>query len=150
MNHQSLQYIFTQRDLNLKQHRWLELLKDYDITILYHLRKANMVVDALSRKISSIGSLLVISVEERPLVRDVKRLANSLILLQIYEETGGLIAFIEAHFSLVEQIWKFQFNDEMLCLIRDKMMRGEAKEVILDSDGILRIRDKICVPKVVG
>ena len=54
-DHKSLQYIFKQKELNLRQRRWLELLKDYDIDILYHPRKANVVADALSRK--SMGSL---------------------------------------------------------------------------------------------
>jgi hypothetical protein len=49
-DHKSLKYIFTQTDLNLRQHRWLELIKDYDIKINYHLGKANIIVDALCRK----------------------------------------------------------------------------------------------------
>ena len=49
-DHKSLKYIFTQNDLNLRQRRWLELIKDYDLEIYYHLGKANVVVDALSRK----------------------------------------------------------------------------------------------------
>ena len=51
-DHKSLKYIFQQRDLNLRQRRWLELLKDYDCSILYHPGKANVVADALSRKVS--------------------------------------------------------------------------------------------------
>ena len=56
-DHRSLQYVFTQKDLNLRQRRWMELLKDYDITILYHPGKANVVAGALSRKTGSMGSL---------------------------------------------------------------------------------------------
>ncbi|XP_063942791.1 uncharacterized protein LOC135150428 [Daucus carota subsp. sativus] len=49
-DHKSLKYIFTQKELNMRQRRWLELIKDYDCTINYHPRKANVVADALSRK----------------------------------------------------------------------------------------------------
>ena len=49
-NHKSLKYIFTQKELNVRQRRWLELLKDYTLEIKYHLGKANVVADALSRK----------------------------------------------------------------------------------------------------
>jgi hypothetical protein len=48
MDHKSLKYIFTQSNLNLRQRRWLELIKDYDLGINYHPRKANVVADALS------------------------------------------------------------------------------------------------------
>jgi hypothetical protein len=49
-DHKSLKYIFTQNDLNLRQRRWLELIKDYDLGINYHPGKANVVANALSRK----------------------------------------------------------------------------------------------------
>ena len=54
--HKSLKYLLTQRELNLKQRRWLELFKDYDCIIDNHLGKANVVVDALSRKMISTPS----------------------------------------------------------------------------------------------
>lgn len=46
----SLKYLISQKDLNLRQRRWLELLKDYDLIIYYHPSKANIIVDALSQK----------------------------------------------------------------------------------------------------
>jgi peptide methionine sulfoxide reductase MsrA len=49
-DHKSLKYFFTQRDLNMRQRRWLEVLKDYDSKMFYHPAKANAVADALSRK----------------------------------------------------------------------------------------------------
>ncbi|TYK24117.1 reverse transcriptase [Cucumis melo var. makuwa] len=49
-DHKSLKYFFTQKELNMRQRRWLELVKDYDCEILYHPNKANVVTDALSRK----------------------------------------------------------------------------------------------------
>jgi hypothetical protein len=59
--HKSLKYIFTQKDLNLRQRRWLEFIKDCDLDIQYHPGKANVVADTLSRKSQTnmlIGHLL--------------------------------------------------------------------------------------------
>nr|GFC08645.1 retrotransposon protein, putative, Ty3-gypsy subclass [Tanacetum cinerariifolium] len=69
-DHKSLKYIFTQRELNMRQRHWLELLKDYDTNIQYHLGKANVVADALSRK---SGMMAGIKVEEE-IIRDLERL----------------------------------------------------------------------------
>jgi hypothetical protein len=49
-DHKGLKYFFTQPDLNMRQRRWLELIKDYDLEIHYHPAKANVVANALSRK----------------------------------------------------------------------------------------------------
>jgi hypothetical protein len=48
--HKSLKYLFTQSDLNMRQRRWLELIKDYELKVHYRQGKANVVADALSRK----------------------------------------------------------------------------------------------------
>jgi hypothetical protein len=61
MDHKSLKYIFTQSNLNLRQRRWLKLIKDYDLGINYHSGKANMVADALSRT-SHVSKLVVDSI----------------------------------------------------------------------------------------
>ncbi|XP_075101689.1 uncharacterized protein LOC142177123 [Nicotiana tabacum] len=70
----SLQYIFKQRELNLCQRRWLKLLKDYDIDILYHPGKANVVADALSR--CSMGSLAHVEEDKRTMTKEVHQLAS--------------------------------------------------------------------------
>jgi hypothetical protein len=49
-DHKSVKYLFTQPDLNMRQQRWLELIKDYELEVHYHPGKANVVADALSRK----------------------------------------------------------------------------------------------------
>lgn len=79
------------------------MFKDYDITMLYHLEKTNIVVDSLSRKVVSMGSLSLLSVEERPLAREVHQLANSFVLLDIFE-SGRVLTSIEARSLLIEQI----------------------------------------------
>ncbi|WMV43427.1 hypothetical protein MTR67_036812 [Solanum verrucosum] len=71
---QSLQYVFSQKELNLRQRRWLELLKDYDMNVLYHPGKANVVADSLSR--FSMGNVAHVEDEKKELVRDVHRLAR--------------------------------------------------------------------------
>jgi hypothetical protein len=49
-DHKSLKYIFTQPGLNMRQRRWLELIKDYELEVHYHSRKANFIAAVLSRK----------------------------------------------------------------------------------------------------
>jgi hypothetical protein len=58
IDHKSSKYIFIQVNLNLKQRRWLVLIKDYDLGINYHPGKANVVTDALSRR-SHVSQLVV-------------------------------------------------------------------------------------------
>ncbi|RVW18440.1 Retrovirus-related Pol polyprotein from transposon 17.6 [Vitis vinifera] len=90
-DHKSLKYLFSQKELNMRQGRWIELLKDYDCIIQYHPGKANVVADALSRK--SVGSLvairaLVANFKVQPdLVGRIKALQkNDLNLVQLMEE----------------------------------------------------------------
>lgn len=57
-DHKSFKYLMTQKDLNLRQRRWMKLLKNYDLAIEYHHEKVNVVADALSRKtVAALASL---------------------------------------------------------------------------------------------
>ena len=58
-DHKSLKYIFTQRDLNMRQSKWMEYLEDYDFTLHYYLGKENVVVGALSQKSQGVLASVV-------------------------------------------------------------------------------------------
>ncbi|GFZ15671.1 hypothetical protein Acr_25g0000800 [Actinidia rufa] len=70
-DHKSLKYLFTQKELNMRQRRWLELIKDYDVLIQYHPGKANVVADALSRK--STVNLACLVTSQVPLLDELER-----------------------------------------------------------------------------
>ena len=125
----------------------MELLKDYDITILYHPGKANVIADALSRKAGSMGCLTHLQVSRHPLGREVHTLANEFMRLEVLEK-GGLLACVEARSFFLDKIKEKQFTDEKLSRIWDMVLRGEAKKAIIDEEGILRIKGRVCVPRV--
>jgi hypothetical protein len=99
-DHKSLKYIFTQLNLNLRQRRWLELIKDYDLGINYHLGKANVVADALSRR-SHVSRLVVYSMPFE-LCEEFDKL-NLRIVEAMEMEVGS---------NLLQEIWKGQIEDE--------------------------------------
>ena len=78
--------MFTQKKLNLRHIRWLELLNDYDTSILYQPGKAHVVVDAGSR--FSMGSTYHVEEEKRELDKDVHRLARLRVRLMDTTERG--------------------------------------------------------------
>ena len=79
----------------------MELLKDYDCTILYHLGKANVVANALSRK--SMDSLANIAVQKRRMVREVRNCLNDGVVLSV-TNTGTMLAHVQVRSSLVEEV----------------------------------------------
>jgi hypothetical protein len=87
-DHKSLKYIFTKKDLKLRQHRWLELIKDYDLEIHYHPGKANLVADALSWK-EHIHSVVVAQLPDE-IIEDFQRLN-----LGIVAHTEGVTIDVE-------------------------------------------------------
>jgi len=71
IDHKSLKYLFDQKELNIRQRRWLEFLKDYDFQLSYHPEKANVVADALSRKSLHMFALMVKELELIEQFRDL-------------------------------------------------------------------------------
>ena len=76
-----MKYLFTQKELNMRQRRWLKLVKDYDCEILYHPGKANKVADALSRR--STIKLMSIQALPQALQEDIYKLELELITGQV-------------------------------------------------------------------
>ena len=144
-DHKSLKYIFEQRDLNLRQRRWMELLKDYDCSILYHPGKANVVADALSRK--SMGSLAHIAKTRRPLISELHELEASGIKFEV-KEPSLLLAHVELRSSLLERIKAAQVEDPHLDKIIGEVKKGKVNDFKVDANGVLWCNDRLCVPKV--
>ena len=101
INHKSLKYIFQHKDLNLRQYRWMELLKDYNCIILYYPGKANMVATVLSRK--SMDSLAHIAPIRRLLVEEIHKLEYEGVHFEL-GSSGLLLAHVWAQSSLIKQI----------------------------------------------
>ena len=81
--------MFTQRELNLHQRRWLDLLKDYDMNVHYHQGKDNVVADALSRM--SMGSTTHNEDEKKESVKEIHRLAR--LGVRLVDSTSGGVSF---------------------------------------------------------
>ena len=101
-NHRSLKYITTQKELNLRQRRWIELIKDYDCTIEYHLEKANIVADALSHK--PTVNLASIKAVQLPLLLKFRELYVELTI----DNSKAVLANFSARPLLLQEIWKTQ------------------------------------------
>ena len=91
-----------QKELNLRQRRWLELIKDYDCVIDYHPSKANVVADALSRKSSS--SLACMRAVQTTLQDEIRTLSVQLMM----DESNALVAQLMVKPILLDQIREAQ------------------------------------------
>ena len=139
-DHKSLKYIFTQRDLNMRQCRWMEFLEDYDFTLHYHPGKANVVADALSRK-SRVALASIASWEWRMLETVVQS------GLQYNEQTQGTLGGLVATPSLLSRVIEFQWQDAEIVSIRDRVQSGTSDEGwTVHIDGSLRYRGRVVVP----
>ena len=138
-DHKSLKYIFTQNDLNLRQRRWLELIKDYDLEIHYHPGKANVVADALSRK-SHVNAMRASQMPQE-LCWEFEKLN-----LGFVAHTEGIT--IEVEPTLEQEIRKGQLEDAKIKEIKGLMEIGKAPEFTEDEHGTIWFGKRICVPDI--
>jgi hypothetical protein len=101
-DHKSLKYIFTQADLNMRQRRWLDLIKDYDLEVHYHSGKANVVADALSRK----AQCNCVTMDSK-----IATLCDELCKLNMEVVSSGTLNYISVEPTLHEQIVMAHIGD---------------------------------------
>jgi hypothetical protein len=133
-DHKSLKFIFTQPDLNIRQRRWLELIKDYELEVHYHPGKANVVVDTLSRMVHCNYLLVVRLTGEESSTRVLPDL---------------LLYNITLTHILRGEIIAAQRNDEGMGHIKRRMQEGDPKVACYreDADGVIWFKDRLVVPK---
>ena len=140
-DHKTLKYIFTQRDLNMRQRRWMEFLEDYDFTLHYHPGKANVVADALTRK--SHGVLASIASREWRMLETMGQFR-----LQYDEKAQGTLGSMMATPSLLSRVIESQLQDAELVSIRDRVQSGTGDEGwAIHTDGSLWCRGRVVVPQ---
>ncbi|KAL2252851.1 UNVERIFIED_CONTAM: Transposon Tf2-11 polyprotein [Sesamum indicum] len=123
-DHKSLKYIPTQKELNLRQRRWMELLKDYDCTIDYHPGKTNIVADALSGK-----------------------MVDQLVGMICYNmEYLTALRAMDVHFSIGGDI--LLARDPYLQRMKAKVQKAKSDQFIIQEDGTLFNGKSICMPSV--
>ena len=135
-DHKSLKYIFTQTDLNMRQCRWLELIKDYDLEVHYHPGKANIVADALSRK--SYANEVQVAPMSSELCAEFERLNLGFV-------TNAMELVLEP--KLEQEIRKGQLQDAKLKEIAENIVIGKAPGFRMDDNGTLWFGKRLCVPE---
>ncbi|WOG99882.1 hypothetical protein DCAR_0519238 [Daucus carota subsp. sativus] len=137
-DHKSLKYLMSQKELNMRQRRWVELLKDYDCTLEYHPGKANIVADALSRKCSSVANL------QGSTFPSLVELRKMNIGLEV-DTCGVLLATLNIRPVLKERIQKAQINDPKLRDAVERVRQGQETQFTLYEDTLM-LGNRICVP----
>ncbi|KAM1302324.1 hypothetical protein ACFX2H_013265 [Malus domestica] len=140
-DHKSLQYLFTQLDLNLRQQRWMELLSDYDCTIEYHPGRANVVADVLSRKPQ--GRLNALYACRVPLLAELRATG---VKLELEDRREAFLASFQVRPVLVDRVLEAQMVDDEIQEMIQLRNEGKKKDLrIRESDGLLMQENRMYV-----
>jgi hypothetical protein len=130
-DHKSLKYIFTQKELNLRQRRWLELIKDYDLTIQYDPGKVNVVADAISRTgVPKVAVLLITDLDHMGICLCYAGTAR--------EETQMLIQS-----SLLDRVREAQQHDRFIQEVQKRIANGIPQEFSIDENDVLHFKGRL-------
>ncbi|GAU49756.1 hypothetical protein TSUD_407990 [Trifolium subterraneum] len=132
-DHKSLRYLFDQEELNMRQRRWMEYLKDFDFELNYHPGKANVVADALSRKALYASEILMYQCGLYEKFRDMN-------LSVTYRKGGVKLNRIELTCDLRSTISSAQEKD------MDLQRRKGKPEFTVADDGVIQFGNRVCVP----
>jgi hypothetical protein len=125
----------------MRQRRWLELIKDYELEIHYHPGKANVVADALSRKTQV--NMLDAHPMSYELAKELDRLS-----LGFLNNTQGVT--IELEPTLEQDIMKGQKDDEKINEIWQLIIDGKVKDFREDAERVVWFKDRLCVLDIIS
>jgi hypothetical protein len=123
----------------MRQQRWLELIKDYELEIHNHPGKENVVVDALSRE--SQVNMMVVQPMPYELAKEFDKLS-----LKFLNNTQGVTVELEP--TLEREIKEAQKNDEKINEIRQLILERRDKDFWEDAEGVVWFKDRLCVLNV--
>jgi hypothetical protein len=140
-DHKSLKYIFTQLELNMRQRRWLEVIKYYDLEIHYHPGKANVVAEALSRK--AFCHCPTVKTSDITLCQEMEKLNLGMI-------QHGTLTQLKLESVLLQKIIDAQRSDKGMKHIHEKIEAGKAICFRKDDQGIVWFNNRVVMPKDAG
>ncbi|KAK2452132.1 hypothetical protein QL285_011125 [Trifolium repens] len=140
-DHKSLKYLFDQKELNMRQRRWLEFLKDYDFELSYHPGKANVVADALSRKSLHMSSLMMRELDLIEGFRDLSLVCET-------TPRSVKLGMLKLTNDFLDEVKNGQKGDLDLVNRLALIEQGKETDFKVDENGVIRFRERVCVPNI--